>query len=42
MIRDRENIKWQGFFLSEHREMLQHLYEVEQYMIEKSILDEQK
>jgi hypothetical protein len=42
MIHDRGNIKWQGFILPEHRELLQHLYEVEQHMIEKPILDEQK
>jgi hypothetical protein len=42
MIRDRGNIKWQGFFLPEHKVMLQHLYEVEQHMVEKPILDEQK
>jgi hypothetical protein len=34
--------KLQGFMLPEHREMLQHLNEVEQHMVEKPILDEQK
>jgi hypothetical protein len=42
MIRDRGNIKWQGFMLPQHSEMLKHLYEIEQHMIEKPVLDEQK
>jgi hypothetical protein len=41
MMRERGNIKWQGFMLPQNREILQHLIEVEQHMIEKPILDEQ-
>ncbi|RAK15460.1 YolD-like protein [Anoxybacillus vitaminiphilus] len=41
-MRDRGNIKWTGFLIPEHREMLKHLYEVNQHMVEKPLLDEQK
>ncbi|WP_047153777.1 YolD-like family protein [Aneurinibacillus tyrosinisolvens] len=41
MINDRGNIKWQGFFLPEHKEMLAQLHE-EQFDVEKPELDEQK
>jgi hypothetical protein len=41
-LRDRGNIKWTGFLIPEHREMLKHLYEVNQHMVEKPLLDEQK